>query len=541
MKYSIDDLFQSSIPEAIELPGLGSTPATGNTFSDGVGSALDNNEFLGNTTMQDGYFQSNNFVTGSTGWRLSPTGIEAQNGTFSGTITATTGEIGGFDIGSDYIRDAADSMGLASTVSGGDDVRFWAGDTFANRATADFRVTEAGAVTASSMTITGGSITTTPISGIPNNSSTDISLLDFTHDLVFSVTDKDTVAWATGTITMSNGRTFSIDAGNTGNMSARTYVYLDTGVSSTVLQTTTTVATAMGANKKLIAVAQNGSAEAQFQVNQGIMGMKLTAAMTSISNNDWTYSGAFTVTDADTVAWASGTLTTSNGGSYSITGSNTGNMVAKTYVYFDLGTSATAFQTTATSATAIGDGKILVAICQNGTDEATFMLLNDNSYNIDAANIVAGSITANEIAASTITANEIAALTITADEIAANTITAGKLSVSQLSAIVADLGTVTAGSITVVTGGNTVALTPGSATAFTSGPTGSPTVTITQAGVLTATGAVINGYTLNTKGTFGGDGSDGTLAITSGTTTISCGSAKVLTKNLTTISPQVIR
>lgn len=77
----------------------------------------------------------------------------------AGAITATSGTIGGFSIGSDYIRDAANSMGLASTVSGSDDVRFWAGDTYANRATADFIVTESGAVTAASMTITGGSIT----------------------------------------------------------------------------------------------------------------------------------------------------------------------------------------------------------------------------------------------------------------------------------------------------------------------------------------------------------------------------------------------
>src|SRR3990167_5774244 len=65
--------------------------------------------------------------------------ITGASGIFSGTITATTGAIGGFDIGADYIRDEADSFGLASTVTGGDDVRGWAGATFANRATAPFR------------------------------------------------------------------------------------------------------------------------------------------------------------------------------------------------------------------------------------------------------------------------------------------------------------------------------------------------------------------------------------------------------------------
>lgn len=79
--------------------------------------------------------------------------------TVVGTISVTAGgTIGGFDVGSDYIRDVANSFGLASTVSGSDDVRFWAGDTFANRATAPFRVTEAGVVVAKSISIGGASI-----------------------------------------------------------------------------------------------------------------------------------------------------------------------------------------------------------------------------------------------------------------------------------------------------------------------------------------------------------------------------------------------
>lgn len=77
---------------------------------------------------------------------------------------------------------------------------------------------------------------------------------------------------------------------------------------------------------------------------------------------------------------------------------------------------------------------------------------------ITANEIAANTITANQIAANTITANEIAALTITANEIAANAIiaskilageiTADKMNVTQLSAISANLGTITAGSIT---------------------------------------------------------------------------------------------
>ncbi len=218
------------------------------------------------------------------------------------------------------------------------------------------------------------------ISGIANDSNTDIALLEMTHDLVFSVTDADTIAWASGTIDLSNGRQFSIDAGNTGNMAALTYIYLDPGTSSTILQTTTTYSTAIGADKRLIGTAQN--------------------------------------------------------------------------------------QTTTASFIPFGPGQILV----------------------DGDNI--------------------GALSVVAANIAANTITAGKMNVSQLSAITADIGSITAGDITVISGGNTVALTPEDATVFISGPTGSPTVSITAAGVLTATGAIINGYVLNSKGSFGGDGSD---------------------------------
>ncbi len=64
--------------------------------------------------------------------------------TVVGIINATSGTIGGFEIGADYIRDTGNSMGLASTVTAGDDVRFWAGTTFVNRATAPYYVTESG-------------------------------------------------------------------------------------------------------------------------------------------------------------------------------------------------------------------------------------------------------------------------------------------------------------------------------------------------------------------------------------------------------------
>jgi hypothetical protein len=434
-----------------QLTQFGSTPtglpvgetSDSSTTNDSSGSAVSNPGDVDPGSVSGQSFTNlfiENFIQ-SRSWQPKTRGFKLDGRTgyaeFSNIFVTGGGTLGGFDIGTDYIRDSANSFGLASTVTAGNDVRFWAGDTFANRATAEFIVYENGDVTAASITITGGSATNMSIASIPNSTATDISLLDLTHNIVFSVTDKDTVAWTLGTITLSNGRTFSIVAGDTDTrltaaaltspMNARTYIYLDTTLSSTILQATYTVSTAMGANKKLIATAQNQAAQATFTVYDGIGGLKLAASNTSISNNNWSFSGAWSVTDADTVAWGAGTFTTSDGGSYAITGSNTGNMGAKTYIYFDLGTSSTAFQTTTTASTAIGDGKILVAIAQNGTAEASFMVMNDKQINLDAANIVAGSITANELAVGSVTAT--------------------RIDVSQLSAISADMGTITAGSI----------------------------------------------------------------------------------------------
>lgn len=67
---------------------------------------------------------------------------------------------------------------------------------------------------------------------------------------------------------------------------------------------------------------------------------------------------------------------------------------------------------------------------------------------ITSTKIAAGTITADRIAAATITAAQIAAGTITGDRIAANTITADKITTTSLSAIAANLGTITSGNIT---------------------------------------------------------------------------------------------
>lgn len=71
---------------------------------------------------------------------------------------------------------------------------------------------------------------------------------------------------------------------------------------------------------------------------------------------------------------------------------------------------------------------------------------------VTTAKLAALAVSADKIAANAVTADKIAALAITAGKIAANTITADKMSISQLSAITADLGMVTAGTFQTTSG-----------------------------------------------------------------------------------------
>ena len=414
---------------------------------------------------------------------------------------------------------------------------------------------------------------------------TEVAIQGWQTDVVFSSTDLNTVSWASGSIWLLDGTVYSISAGNTGNMSDRTYVYLDIGTSATVLQTTTTASTAVGTGKILVCVAEDDASEATFQVFGGIGGIQINASSIvansvtaneiaantitagqiaaatittteiaantivagniaaatittteiaattivagniaagtitgdkinlasylAINSSTWGQAGVqiqynaaaprmyigdgstkyfkyeagevyvsgakintlavgsdlglqswltdivFSSTDLDTVAWASGSIWTLEGTTYSITGANTGNMSARTYIYLDKGVSVTLLQTSTTISNAIGAGKILIAWAQNtAADGALFGVLGGRGgININAANIIANTITATEIAANTITAaqiyagtittTEIAATTIVAGNIAANTITAGQIAASTITATEIAAGTIT--------------------------------------------------------------------------------------------------
>jgi hypothetical protein len=80
----------------------------------------------------------------------------------------------------------------------------------------------------------------------------------------------------------------------------------------------------------------------------------------------WQFTGVFSASDYNTVAWTSGTLTFSDGTSYSISSGDTATIVSTEYIYFDKNVSETAFQTTTTAGNAVGAGKTLIGVTKTG-------------------------------------------------------------------------------------------------------------------------------------------------------------------------------
>lgn len=74
------------------------------------------------------------------------------------------------------------------------------------------------------------------------------------HNIVWTADDYNTASWSTGTLKLADGSTYAIASGNTGNITATTYIYFDPDVSFTVLQTTTTYSNAIGEKKLLLAI-----------------------------------------------------------------------------------------------------------------------------------------------------------------------------------------------------------------------------------------------------------------------------------------------
>ena len=140
-----------------------------------------------------------------------------------------------------------------------------------------------------------------------------------------------------------------------------------------------------------------------------------------LASRGWGHDLVFSATDEDTVAWAGGTITTAGGvGSFAIDAGNTGNMVAKTYVYLDVAVSITVLQTTTSPDNSVGGGKIRVAVCENHAGEEASFLTGDDLL-----------IVGDHLSVNSIKATHIVADAIETDKIKAGAVVADKLSIGQ--------------------------------------------------------------------------------------------------------------
>lgn len=99
-----------------------------------------------------------------------------------------------------------------------------------------------------------------------DSSKLNLAARGWNQTCIFTPTDTDTVSWSAGTFIASDGTSYAIGSGNTGNMASKTYIYLDIAVSVVAYQSTTNPLNVIGDGKVFIAVCQNNATEATFNV-----------------------------------------------------------------------------------------------------------------------------------------------------------------------------------------------------------------------------------------------------------------------------------
>jgi hypothetical protein len=242
-----------------EYLSLGATPPA--AYGNNVGIFLEgaNSGRLSIYKDANNYFQwdSTKLLIKAANFTLDASGnITASSATISGAITATSGAIGGWTIGAStlssgsitldssvpaikvgsataYLTGSGIFMGLSSGV-----YKFHIGNPSGNYLSWD----------GTNLAASGQWI---------KSAGMDVALQDWNTNIVFSSASATQINWTSGTLRLSDGTTYSISSGNTGTMSALTYIYFDSAVSTTALQTTTTYSSAVGNGRILLGAAQN--------------------------------------------------------------------------------------------------------------------------------------------------------------------------------------------------------------------------------------------------------------------------------------------
>lgn len=170
------------------------------------------------------FIRSENWKPKSVGFAIDgQTGYaEFMNVYVSGNIQALTGAIGGWVINATSLTDTAGTTGMSSAVTGGDDYRFWAGDTVP--ANAEFSVTEAGVIKATSGTIGGNILSATSISSttfvsgplgsgwqIVNTGTAEFQDVTIRGTIRTSVFEKDTISAVNGMVLISKADVLASD------------------------------------------------------------------------------------------------------------------------------------------------------------------------------------------------------------------------------------------------------------------------------------------------------------------------------------------
>ena len=146
-----------------------------------------------------------------------------------------------------------------------------------------------------------------------------------TTTIVFSSTDYNTAAWSAGIIYFANGtQSLAITAGNTGNITATTYVYYSED-KSPVLQATTTPLVATGSGKFLLAIVELGVSGKDCKITPTVAAGLVVSGIEA----DQIKAGTITATEI-----AAGTITATeiSGNQLDVVATNTGTLNVDEYI-----------------------------------------------------------------------------------------------------------------------------------------------------------------------------------------------------------------
>lgn len=519
------------------------------------------------------------YIDGKTGY------AEFSNVFVSGEVQASLGLIGGFEIGSDYLRDSADSFGLSSTATAGNDVRLWAGATFANRGIAPFRVYEDG-------TITGTGITVSKIN-IPDETTVESFHVDVSGNTWWGANVATGLAGAPASVTNAGVLTatgvnisgsITATSGSIGSFTIGSYLYTGsktsyndgnpgihiggdgigignnvftvsaggviTAISGTIggcvlaptsIGSTTFVSGPLGSGWN---ISNTGTAEFQNVIIRGTIRTSVFEKDTISAVNGIMLVSKADVLSADMTALDASTITISGQTTFVVNevlrikdGTDDEWMLvtnvasAPTYIV----TRDLAGTYPANTNPAWKKGTAVVSMGVGTGTKTGFVLLDSSSANSPYIDVYGRN--SNTYSDYTLHGRFGWLQGITDADVGLATTDVWGLYTDNAyikGVVVANTGkiggtsgwTIAAGSISSVNGGNTTTMASGGTNAYIAGTTGSPQFIVTHAGALTATSATITGSVTATSGTIGGwtIGATSLSAVSGGnTTTLSSG------------------